>query len=150
VKLNDLLSVIDRAAANLAKLEEVWHRAEPFIPSGPAIGSHPEYDDLRRTWDDLLVGLPKIDGCTITESLPEIDVLGHAYLEFAEMDHSHFALHEIANKPTTHLAEYRFRLHRARRRAARRRLEELTSVVDSALPRMLEGIEVFSPALTAR
>jgi hypothetical protein len=33
---------MDRTAANLAKLEDVWERAETFIPTGPAVASHPE------------------------------------------------------------------------------------------------------------
>ena len=46
VDLNDLLAVMDRAAANLDKLDAVWQRAESFIPSSPARGSVREYDDL--------------------------------------------------------------------------------------------------------
>jgi hypothetical protein len=48
--MDELLSAMDRAGANLAKLEEVWDRAAPFIPTAPALGSHPEYDNLRRAW----------------------------------------------------------------------------------------------------
>jgi hypothetical protein len=33
VELDDLLNAMDRAAANLAKLEGVWHRAQSFIPT---------------------------------------------------------------------------------------------------------------------
>jgi hypothetical protein len=66
-ELDELLNTMDRAEANLAKLEAVWDRALPFIPSGPARGSHPAYDDLRSAWDDLLPGLSPADGWTITE-----------------------------------------------------------------------------------
>ena len=109
MELNDLLAVMDRAAANLAKLEEVWNRAAPFIPTGPARGSHPEYDDLRRTWEDLLAGLPRVDGWTITEPLPDIDEVGQAFLDYAEISEPPFAVHEAANKPASDIGEYRFR-----------------------------------------
>jgi hypothetical protein len=33
VELDELLSAMDRAEANLAKLEGVWDRASPFIPT---------------------------------------------------------------------------------------------------------------------
>lgn len=46
--MDELLTAMDRAAANLAKLQDVWNRAAQFIPSGPSRGSHPEYDNLRR------------------------------------------------------------------------------------------------------
>jgi hypothetical protein len=39
VQLNDLLDAFDRTAANLAKLEKIWERAETFIPKAPAGGS---------------------------------------------------------------------------------------------------------------
>ena len=34
MNLQKLLQVMDRAAANLAKLQGIWDRAEPMIPSG--------------------------------------------------------------------------------------------------------------------
>ena len=71
VELDDLLNAMDRTAANLAKLDNVWGRAAGFMPTGPARGSNPEYDDLRRAWADLLPGLPLIDRWTITDPLPE-------------------------------------------------------------------------------
>ena len=71
--LDELLQVMDSAAANLAKLEAIWQRAEPMIPSGPARGSSREYEDLRRTWDALLPGLPPIDGWSIDKWLIAFD-----------------------------------------------------------------------------
>ncbi|MEO7195368.1 MAG: hypothetical protein ABIZ05_11180 [Pseudonocardiaceae bacterium] len=62
MEMDELLIAMDRTAANLAKLQDVWDRAAPFIPTGPSRGSHPEYDDLCWAWKDLLVGLPPIDG----------------------------------------------------------------------------------------
>jgi hypothetical protein len=132
VELDELLTALDRTAANLAKLEKVWDRAAPFIPTGPVRGSHPEYDDLRRTWMDLLPGLPPIDGWTITDKLPDIDALGEDYIDFRDSD--------AGEQPGRDLAEYRFRLHRARRRAARERLQELMAVIDTGLPRLLDGV----------
>lgn len=140
VELDELLTAMDRTAANLAKLEDVWKRAEPFIPSGPARGSHPEYDDLRRTWHDLLVGLPPIDGWTITEELPDIDGLGQAFIDYLEIGEPPFPVFEAGERAGGDLAEYRFRLNRARRRAARERLEQLTAVIDSSLLRVLDGV----------
>ncbi|MFJ6212213.1 hypothetical protein ACIQGZ_02580 [Streptomyces sp. NPDC092296] len=71
--LDELLNVMDRAAANLTKLESIWDRAASLLPTGPSRGSDPEYDDLCRAWTDLLTGLLAIDGWTITEELPDAD-----------------------------------------------------------------------------
>jgi hypothetical protein len=120
VELNDLLNTMDRTAANLESLEAVWARAKGLIDDPWVTSSPPEYDDLRRSWDDLLKGLRPIDGWTITDSLPDI--------EFG------------SERPGKDLAEYRYRLSRARRRAVRRRLEELTATVDRLLPTVLSGV----------
>lgn len=138
--LEQLLTALDRAAANLDKLERVWERARPFLPTGPSRGSEPEYDNLARAWKDLLTGLPKIDEWTITDDLPDIDALGQAYIDYFEIGEPPFTVHEEAEQPTRDLAEYRFRLNRARRRAARRRLQELSGAIDTALPRLLDGV----------
>jgi hypothetical protein len=141
VEINDLLAALDRTAANLAKLENIWDRAEVFIPKGPAAGSPPEYDDLCRAWDDVLEGLPPIDGWTITGQLPEIDAMGRSFIDYGDIGEIAFPLFEEGEQPGKDLAEYRYRLNRARRRAARERLQQLISVVDSTLPHLLEGVE---------
>jgi hypothetical protein len=124
--MDELLTAMDRTAANLVKLQDVWNRAARFVPTGPSRGSHPEYDNLRRAWNDLLAGLPPIDGWTITDELPDIDALGQDFIDYFEISEAPFPLHEAGQKPGKDLAEYQFRLNRARSRAARERLEQFT------------------------
>lgn len=141
MEINNLLSALDRTAANLAKLEKIWSRAEVFIPKGPAAGSPVEYDDLRRAWSDLLPGLPMIDGWTITSPLPDIDAMGRAFIDYNEIGEIAFPVFEEGEQPGKDLAEYRYRLNRARRRAARERLEQLVVQVDTTLPQLLAGVD---------
>lgn len=138
--LDEFLAAMDRTAANLASLEAVWRRAQPFIPTGPQRGSPDEYDDLRRRWNDLLQGLPLIDGWTIRSELPDMDALGQSFLDYAEIGEPPWAAYEAGDQPGKDLAEYRYRLNRARRRAIRDRVEELVATVDSELPSLLERI----------
>jgi hypothetical protein len=140
VELAELLAAMDRAAANLEKLEQIWARAKTFIPDGPAAGSDAEYDDLCRGWLDLLRGLPPIDGWTITEALPDIDEMGRAFMDYLDIGEPAFQLYEEAARPEKELAEYRYRLNRARRRAARERLQLLTTVIDTTLAELIEGV----------
>ena len=140
MEIEDLLNAMDRTAANLAKLDQVWARAHWFIPTGPARGSNPEYDDLRRAWLDLLPGLPPIDGWTITGPLPDIDSLGQAFIDYADIGEQPWPVYEAGEQPGKDLAEYRYRLNRARRQAARERLGQLTAAIDSTLPRLLVGV----------
>jgi hypothetical protein len=146
VEINDLLNALDRTAANLANLEKIWSRAEGFIPKGPWAGSSVEYDDLCRAWDNLLPGLPKIDGWTITGSLPDIDAMGRSFIDYGDIGEIAFPLFEEGEQPGRDLAAYRYRLNQARRRAARERLELLTAQVDLALPRILSGVDRQSKA----
>jgi hypothetical protein len=138
--LNELLDVFERTAANLAKLEAVWERAQPLIPQGPSRGSSVEYDDLSRTWHDLLPGLPLIDGWTITDDLPDIDEMGSAFIEYAEIDEPASSVYEVAAKSGRDLGDYRYRLNRARRQAARDRLLELITLIDGQLPVVVQNI----------
>lgn len=148
MELTELLDVLDRTAANVEKLDAVWERAETFIPRGPSGGSDPEYDDLRRAWADLLPGLPTIDGWTITAPLPDIDDIGRAFIdwmEVGELPPSH--MFEVGERPGKDLAEYRYRLNRARRRAVRDRLNDLVTLLDTGLPTMLVDVPRDSTAV---
>ncbi|MFI0144657.1 restriction endonuclease [Streptomyces globisporus] len=132
--LEELLRAMDRTAANLKKLESVWEQAKPFIPTGPQLGSSVQYDGLKAAWADLLPGLPPIDGWTITDLLPDIGDIGQAFLDYREIGMSPTEVHAAGDKPEADLAAYRYRLDRARRRAARGRLEQLVALVDAVLP----------------
>ncbi|WP_235676128.1 restriction endonuclease [Mycolicibacter arupensis] len=140
VNLDELLQVMDRAAANLTKLEAVWERAQPMIPSGPSRGSSSEYEDLRRTWTSLRSGLPPIDGWTVTEELPDVDAAGQDFIDYAELGEPPFALLNQLGEPGNQLDEYRFRLAQSRRKAIHERLGDLTSTINEILPRLVESI----------
>ena len=131
--LEELLREMDRAAANLAKLDSVWERAQPHIPTGPGAGSSREYDDLRRHWDVLLTGLPKVDGWTVTEPLPDINAAGQAFIEYLEIDEPPFSLMDALEQPGRQLDEYRFALGQARRRAVNERIQDVVRSIDTRL-----------------
>jgi len=139
--LEVLLTVMDRTAANLERLQVVWDRAAPMLPVGPSVGTTPEYEDLARAWDDLRHGLPPIDGWAIGEPLPDMDAVGKAYFEYAEVGEPPFAVFGAKEAPGEALAEYRYRLNKARRRAVRDRMQELVAKVDTLLPHALSQAE---------
>ncbi|MFF5688591.1 restriction endonuclease [Streptomyces albidoflavus] len=134
MELEELLRAMDRAAANLKKLEKVWEQAEPFIPTSARLGSDVRYDRLKAAWMDLLPGLPEIDGWTITEPLPSIEDMGQAFLDYLDIGFPPTEVHAAGEKPGADIATYRYRLERARRRAVRDRLKQLVSAVDAAIP----------------
>lgn len=141
MELDNLLGVFDNAAANLSKLERVWEKAREFMPSGPSMGSDPEYEDLRRQWNDLLVGLPPIHGWTITDGLPDIDELGREFLDYAEIGELPASTWAAIEAPASDLSRYHYLLNKARRRAVRDRLEQLMSSIEKELETLLEGVD---------
>ncbi|MBM7472518.1 restriction endonuclease [Subtercola frigoramans] len=141
MNLDELLQVMDRAAANLAKLQTIWDRAQPMIPSSPQRGTSREYEDLRRAWTPLLSGLPPIDGLTVTEELPDIDEAGQSFIDYWEIGEPAFALMNELEKPGHQLDEYRFRLAQARRRAIHDRLDQLTSTITGTLAKLTESVD---------
>lgn len=128
---------MDRTAANLAKLDTVLERAQPHFPVGPSIGTNREYEDLRRHWAELVEALRPIDGWCITASLPDIDAVGRAFLDYAEIGEPPFDVHKELEEPGHQLDEYRFRLRRARRSAVSDRIELLVQEINEALERIV-------------
>ena len=51
MEMDELLTEMDRTSANLAKLEDLWRRAAPFLPTGPSrlTGTAP----IALPWDRL-------------------------------------------------------------------------------------------------
>jgi hypothetical protein len=94
-----LLAAMDRTSANLERLQAIWDRAAPTLPSGPALGSDNEYEDLARAWKDLLSGLPRIDGWTITAPLPATDEIGQAFLDYQEIGESPVGVWDATEAP---------------------------------------------------
>jgi hypothetical protein len=111
-----------------------------MLPSGPQGGSTNEYDDLVRTWNDLLKGLPPIDGWTITDPIPGMDDIGMMYVGYLEIGEPPVGVFDAKERPEKDLAEYHYRLNRARRRVIRNRLQELTAKVDNLLPQILVDV----------
>lgn len=140
MELDPLLITFDKVAVNLEKLERVWQRANPLLPSGPSMGSTPEYQTLMRQWADLLPGLPPIDGWTITDGLPDMDEVGRMFLDYGEIGELPTGAWDISNKPSEDLAEYRYRLDRARRRAIASRLTTLTDEVTDLVRQVMTGL----------
>ena len=140
MELERLLGAFDAAAANLAKAEAVWERARPLLPRSAVLGDPPEFDDLARAWEDLILGLPRIDNWTITDPLPSPNDIGRQFLEWSEIGEPPFDVYEAVDQPGKDLAQYKYQLKRARRKAIRVRLEGLVGEIDRILPLVVAGI----------
>src|SRR5699024_7358330 len=138
--LNHVLTTFDKVAVNLEKLEKIWERASPYVPDGPYLCSIPEYNNLARSWDDLLPGLLPIEGWSITESLPDINALGQMFIDYGqigELPHSAWA---EAERPGEDLAKYRYLLDKARRKVIASRLTELSDRISRLISEVLSNL----------
>jgi hypothetical protein len=55
---------------------------------------------LARNWDDLLPGLPRIDGWTITGGLPDLAELGRMFLDYSEIGEPPTYAWELSAQPS--------------------------------------------------
>lgn len=145
MELDEILRAFDRTLANLQRLEGVWQRARALLPEGPQLGGNDEYDDLARSYNDLAEALPAIDGYCFPTGLPDYEDVGQGFFDYAELGELPRAVWQEIEEPARAIADYRFRFNRARRRAVRSRLSELTNQVTADLAAITAFVETSDP-----
>lgn len=133
MELDELLTAFDKTAANLGRLENVWGRARALLPTGPFVGGNVQYDDHERAYGEIVAALIPIDGHAMPNSIPGFEEIGRDFLDYAEIGEHPVGVWRRMEQPDKDIAEYRFHLNRARRRAVRRRLEELVAEVNASI-----------------
>jgi len=136
--LDNALQQFESTEANLAKLENLWTRIEQLLPSGPAFGSPPEYEELCLAFRHVLPGLPAIGGFRVTDCLHEYDEAGQMHLDAAEVGEieARVIVQNALERQGRELREYRFRLQAKRRELVRDRLVALIDEIDELLGRL--------------
>jgi len=107
--LNAALREFEATEANLAKLERLWSQIEARIPEGIIFGSDPDYDDLCRSFAEILVYLPAIDGWHLENRLMELNAIAQSRFDAMEIDEleAKIYLEENISAPGRDLREYR-------------------------------------------
>lgn len=133
--LDAALREFEAVEANLAKLERLWSRIEARIPEGIAFGSDADYDDLRRSFAELLEHLPAIDGWHPENRPMDLNEIAQSRLDAWDIGEieAKVSLEEYISAPGRDLREYRFRLNRARRKLVREALLGQIDQVDTVL-----------------
>jgi hypothetical protein len=133
--LDDALRQFEATEANLEKLEKLWKQISDQMPSDPAFGHPPEYDELCLAFRRVLAALPAIDGFRVEDRLYEYGEIGQMRfdaLELGEIESQVSVENEIGEQGRL-LREYRFRLLAKRRELVRDRMLALIDEVDSTL-----------------
>jgi hypothetical protein len=121
------------AEANLMKLQRIWKEIESLIPEGIAFGTNTEYEDKCRSYESVLLHLPKIDNFKPTSYPLDLSAIGQSRFDAAEIDElgATIAIEEEISSPGRELAEYRYRLNQKRRELVRDSLFGLIDSVDT-------------------
>ena len=130
--LDAALQQFEATEANLAKLNTLWERIANLMPSAPAFGSPPEYEELCWKFRRILPNLPAIDGFRVEDHLYEYDEVGSMHLEVLELGEldARITLDHALEEQGTQLQEYRFLLQAKRRDLVRDRLLKLIDEID--------------------
>jgi hypothetical protein len=137
--LDDALNQFEAAEANLVKLESLWGRIEQLVPTAPAFGAPPEYEELCRAFRQVLPGLPAIDGFRVSDHLYDYDAAGQMLLDAAELGEieASVSVQNALEEQGRQLRDYRFRLLAKRRALVRGRLTQLMRSIDDLLVRLM-------------
>jgi hypothetical protein len=139
VDLEAALAQFERAETNISRLEAVAKEMEGLVPEGISFAdASPEaerYENLRRSYDDLLSGLPPLNGYKPSATPKTLDDIAHGRMGIAELDEPDFAIGvaQEEREPAEQLAEYRYRFSKIRRSLVRDRAQDLMKEIDNVV-----------------
>jgi hypothetical protein len=139
MNLEEALGQFEKAETNVSRIEAVAAEMDALVPEGISLASaSPEaerYANLRRSYEDLLSGLPPLDGYKPTAMPMTLDEVAERRMGVAELGEPEYAISvaQEEREPAEQLAEYKHRFSKARRSLVRDRVRELTKEVDDVL-----------------
>jgi hypothetical protein len=137
--LEAALQQFEATEANLEKLEKLWKEISSLLPSGPAFGAPPEYDELCFAFRGILPALPAISGVRVEDRLYEYDEIGQMRLDALEVGEieAQVSIENAVEEQGKNLRAYRFLLTAKRRQLVRERTLILMDAVDETLGLLL-------------
>lgn len=138
--LSEALRHLEIAEANLVKLERLWDEISSLIPSLPAFGAPPKYEDKCQSFSIFLQYLTKIDGWRPSAEPWDFDSIGQARVDLLEIGIGDIgetiALDNQIYMPGAELRQYRFLLNQKRRQITRQEMFRLIALVDNVIEEM--------------
>jgi Restriction endonuclease len=137
------LRKFEATEANLGKLEKLWDEISKLIPSGPAFGSPPEYDELCLAFRRILPSLPGIDGFRLEDRLYEYDEAGQMRLDALEVGEigAEVSVSNELEEQGRLISKYRFHLNAKRRELVRGRLLTLIEEFGRILSALFQTVD---------
>lgn len=133
--INVALRHLEAAEANLEKLERIFEESQKRIPTGITFGKDDVYEELRRSFADVLLALPAIDGWKPTCQLVDLDDVANSRMEAAEFGEIGMmnSAEEAIDEPGRQLNEYRHKFNGKRRELSRGAILEALGRFDDSL-----------------
>ncbi len=133
--LSAALQKFEATAANLAKLDKLWHQIYGLLPNGPAFGNPPDYEELCLAFRNILPGLPAINGVRVKDKLFEYNDAGQMWLDAYEVGEieAKVSVSNLLEEQGRSLRHYRFHFDVKRRELVRDRLLAAITEVDDLL-----------------
>lgn len=151
-QLDQALRKFEAVEANLAKLEKIWKVLCQNTPSGIEFGAKSVYENACRSYKEVLVGLPLIDGWKPTTLPCDLDEIAQSRLDAHEVGEIGLQI-EVERRiemPGKELREYRFRFNKKRRKLIQdivsqtiKEIDQLLSKIQESHPLNGEGYEVI-------
>jgi hypothetical protein len=140
--INSALRPFEATEANLAKLERLWSKIQEKTPGGIQFGSDGAYEELVRSYQDILGSLPKIDGWRPERIPMDIDAIAQCRLDAKEVGEisMEMSIEKDIEEPGVELARYRHQLNRKRRQLIRSVMSDVVSRVDDTLSSLRKRI----------
>jgi hypothetical protein len=155
--INAALRSFEASEANLDKLDRLFRELRALIPDGINFGSDAKYEELCRSYADVLEVLPKIDGWKPTSMPIDLNDLAQWRLDAAEIGEisASVSADEAVDAPVRELSDYRHRLARKRRILIRGVLPDLIDRADTLIRQLYDkyrnaadtAVAVVEPAL---
>ena len=122
--INAALRQFEATEANIAKLKRIFQEMGKLVPSGISFGSDSQYDDLTRSYMEILSALPTIDGLK-PDALPiDLNQLAQWRMDAQELGEPSemVAADEAVELPLRQLEAYEHKLRSKRRPLIRKAL----------------------------
>nr|WP_286672562.1 restriction endonuclease [Cohnella hashimotonis] len=135
ITLNKAVKIFEATEANLSKLERVWGQIYGIVPEGIVFGSNLQYEDLCRTYTNLLRHLPLIDGWKPSMEPIDLDSIAQSRLDAKEVWDigATVSVEKWIEEPGLELRDYRFRFNLKRRQLIRDAVTKLFNEVTLVL-----------------
>lgn len=137
--LEQALGEFEKTGTNVSRMTAITAEMDGLIPDGISFSDgSPEaerYENLRRSYEDLLESLPTLDGFKPMVPPLRLDDIAQGRMESFELGEPEVAV-SVAQREREHaeqLAEYKFRFSKARRSLVRDRARELMQGIDGEL-----------------